>query len=59
MITFTYHVAIRYLFNEEYAKPRPIHWILLLQVFDLEIKDSKGIEIQIVDHLSRLMLFSM
>ena len=34
------------------VKPRLIRWVLLLQKFDLEIKDRKGYDNVTVDHLS-------
>ena len=54
VIIHTDHAASRYLMAKKEAKPRLIRWILLLQEFDLEIKDKKDSDNVIADHLSRL-----
>ncbi|GJW88927.1 reverse transcriptase domain-containing protein [Tanacetum coccineum] len=40
-IVYTDHSALKYLFAKQDAKPRLLRWILLLQEFDIEIRDKK------------------
>jgi hypothetical protein len=54
VIVYTNHAAIKYLLAKKDAKPRLIRWILLLQEFDVEICDEKGVENVVADHLSRM-----
>jgi hypothetical protein len=54
VIVYTDHAALKYLLAKKDAKPRLIRWILLLLEFDLEIRDKKGVENSLADHLSCL-----
>jgi hypothetical protein len=54
VIVYTDHAAIKYLLAKKDAKPRLIRWILLLEEFDVEIHDKKGVENVVADHLSRM-----
>ena len=56
IIIFTDHSALKYLLTKQNAKARLIRWVLLLQEFNLQIRDKKGVENVVVDHLSRLTI---
>nr|CAN69399.1 hypothetical protein VITISV_023829 [Vitis vinifera] len=56
IVVFTDHSALKYLLTKQDAKARLIRWILLLQEFTLQIKDKKGEENVVADHLPRLAI---
>ena len=51
---YTNHATLKYLLSKKDAKVCLLRWILLLQEFFLEIRNKKGIENVVADHLSRL-----
>nr|GFB04843.1 hypothetical protein [Tanacetum cinerariifolium] len=51
---YTNRLALKYLLAKQDAKPRLLRWILLLQEFNVIIRDKEGAENLAADHLSRL-----
>ena len=56
IVIFTDHSALKYLLTKQNSKARLIRWVLLLQEFNIQIRDKKGVENVVADHLSRLTI---
>ncbi|RDY09669.1 Retrovirus-related Pol polyprotein from transposon 17.6, partial [Mucuna pruriens] len=54
VIIFSDHATLQFLLKKSDVKPRLIWWMLLLQEFYIEIRDNKGVENLVADHLSRI-----
>jgi hypothetical protein len=58
LVVFSDHAALKYLLSKKNSKDRLVRWILLLHEFHITIKNMKGTENVVADHLSRLTIDS-
>jgi len=54
VVVFSDHAVMKYLLSKKDSKVRLVRWILLLQEFDITIKDKKDTKNIVADHLLRL-----
>jgi hypothetical protein len=55
VIIYSNHAALCHLLAKKETNPQLIQWILLLQEFDIEIRDKMGTKNVVADHLSWIM----
>nr|GEV93516.1 DNA-directed DNA polymerase [Tanacetum cinerariifolium] len=55
VIVFSDHSALKHLLTKKETKLRLLRWIMLLQEFNLELRDKKGSKNVVADHLSRII----
>jgi hypothetical protein len=58
VLIFSDHTKLKYLLSKKDSKARLVRWILLLQRFDITIKNKKDTKNIIADHMSRLTIDS-
>ena len=56
IVVFTDQSALKYPLTKQDAKVRLIKWILLLQELNIQIRDKRGVENVVANHLSRLTI---
>jgi hypothetical protein len=59
ILVFSDHTKLKYLLSKKDSKARLVRWILLLQRFDITIKNKKGTKNIVADHMSRLTIESI
>ena len=47
VIVYANHASLRYLMSKKDVKPKLIRWVLLVQEFDIEVKDRRCRENQV------------
>jgi hypothetical protein len=58
ILVFSDHTKLKYLLSKKDSKARLVRWILLLQRFDITIKNKKGTKNIVADHMSILTIES-